>query len=302
MTEDDFWEVVDRVHLASKGNMDAKCKLLETELRRLSADEVKSFDEYFSHNWHLAYTWALWDAASIIRGGCSDDGFMDFRSTLISMGRTIFEQALANPESLAELDLTPDTACYEGYQYVGARIYEEKAGREMPRSKPHPKRPKGTKTKEREISKRFPKLAAKYGYEGPEWSYEEQEKLRRNKKFRYTLGTGNEEVAARKILRDLLLDSGIIPPCGFIPPFRVVAEVLKQGQFIAANGVRCSWESFQLDEGDYWMAVTRLEELSAKELQGQKTILGAKIQLDIKTPASSDYVEWLQSLKQRGMA
>jgi len=44
MTLDQFWNIVDRVHRASGGDMDKQCQLLDAELRRLSLDEVLSFD------------------------------------------------------------------------------------------------------------------------------------------------------------------------------------------------------------------------------------------------------------------
>lgn len=302
MTRDDFWGIVERVHLASNGGMDAKCKLLEAELGGLSAEEVRSFDEHFSQCFHQAYAWNLWDAAYIICGGCSDDGFTDFRSTLISMGRDIFVQAVADPEYLAELDLTGESAGYEGFQYVAPGVYEEKTGREMPPGKKHPREPKGRQSKEWEIAKRLPRLAAKYGYTDPEDSYAQREISQREKKFSYTLDTGKGQLVVSKTLADLLLDSGIIPSSGFIPPFRVVAEVLKHGQFTGANGAACSWAGFQLDEGDYWTAATCLEKLRPKDLKHRKDIPGGKLQLDIKTPANGDYSEWLQSLEARGLA
>jgi hypothetical protein len=43
-----------------------------------------------------------------MNGGCSDDGFDYFRGWLISQGRTVFEAALENPDSLA--DVVPDDA------------------------------------------------------------------------------------------------------------------------------------------------------------------------------------------------
>ncbi len=66
--------------------MDKKCRLLNTELRRLALDEVVSFHGHFTDCVDRAYSWPLWAAAYIMGGGCSDDGFWDFRSTLISMG------------------------------------------------------------------------------------------------------------------------------------------------------------------------------------------------------------------------
>src|ERR1043165_2018952 len=126
MTTDEFWEIVGRAHQASGGNMPVKCEKLADELRRLEPSEIKSFALHFYEFRDKAYRWDLWDAAYIICAGCSDDGFTDFRSTLISMGREMFEKALADPDSLADYDLRRETARYEGYQYVAGIVYSEK--------------------------------------------------------------------------------------------------------------------------------------------------------------------------------
>lgn len=46
MTPDQFWKLIEKVHVASGGDMDKKCELLGAELRRLPLDEVRSF------HWH----------------------------------------------------------------------------------------------------------------------------------------------------------------------------------------------------------------------------------------------------------
>jgi hypothetical protein len=76
MTLDQFWSIVDQVHRASGGGMEKKCNLLDTELRRLSLDEVLSFEAHFTDCLDRAYSWLLWAAAYIIGGGCSDDSFL----------------------------------------------------------------------------------------------------------------------------------------------------------------------------------------------------------------------------------
>jgi hypothetical protein len=50
-----------------------------------------------------SYVAQLWAAAFVINGGCSDDGFEYFRGWLITRGREVFERALADPDSLADL-------------------------------------------------------------------------------------------------------------------------------------------------------------------------------------------------------
>src|SRR5262245_49256063 len=132
MTIEQFWKVVEKVHRASKGDMDAKCDLLRKELRKLPAKEVISYRDRFASCEAKAYTWELWAAAYIIGGGCSDDMFSDFRATLISMGRTTFERIVASPAALIDTELDEDNAFYEGYQYVPSDVYEDITDKDMP--------------------------------------------------------------------------------------------------------------------------------------------------------------------------
>lgn len=167
MTTEQFWKIVDKVHRASKGDMDAKCNLLRNALRKLSAKEVVSFENQFANRDAEAYTCELWAAAYIIGGGCSDDMFSDFRGTLISMGREVFEPVVASPAALVDTGLDADTAFYEGYQYVASDVYEDITGDDMPvHSKAHPKNPSGKRWKEETVAKLYPELALKYGFEG----------------------------------------------------------------------------------------------------------------------------------------
>jgi hypothetical protein len=167
MTLDQFWNIVERVHHTSQGDMDRKCALLEAELRQFSLAEVRSFDAHFTECYDRAYSWPLWAAAYIIGGGCSDDSFMDFRSTLISMGRQTFEQALTDPEYLADIDYDAEIAHYEGYLYVLDTVEEDLSGGEdLPRTQPQPEEPSGERWDEDKVADLFPKLAQKYNYNG----------------------------------------------------------------------------------------------------------------------------------------
>jgi hypothetical protein len=167
MTLDQFWNLIEETHVASDGDMDKKCELLDAALRQLPLDEVRSFHVHFYECQDCAYRWELWAAAYIIGGGCSNDKFSDFRSTLISMGRQIFERALADPQSLADIDYDPDVADYEGYQYVPSQVERDlSGGQAFPRSRPHPKDPSGAIWDEDKVAELFPKLAQKYQYNG----------------------------------------------------------------------------------------------------------------------------------------
>ncbi|NNG00144.1 MAG: DUF4240 domain-containing protein [Desulfobacteraceae bacterium] len=100
-----------------------------------------------------------------MHGGCSDDSFSDFRATLISHGRKIYETALVNPESLANLDFRDEEdICYEGYQYVKNDVAEEKLGEIPKREKPFPDEPSGKEWDEDTVNELYPRLSAKYSF------------------------------------------------------------------------------------------------------------------------------------------
>jgi hypothetical protein len=50
-----------------------------------------------------SYRAPLWAAAYMINGGCSNDGFDDFRGWLIAQGREVFERIVTDPDALADL-------------------------------------------------------------------------------------------------------------------------------------------------------------------------------------------------------
>jgi hypothetical protein len=166
MTREQFWTIIEEIHQASGGDMEFKCQLLEERLRQLTAVDVHSFEEHFTGYYYQAYTWGLWAAAYIIGHGCSDDKFSDFRSTLVSMGRDIFENALADPQALATMNYDPKGARYEGYQYVACRVFRDLTGQDFPRSRPHPQEPSGYDWDESELAGLYPKLVEKYEFRG----------------------------------------------------------------------------------------------------------------------------------------
>lgn len=164
MTVDQFWNLIDRVHSVSEGDMDKKCALLKQELLNLPVAEVLSWQAHFDEAIDTAYTWPLWGVAYIMNGGCSDDSFMDFRATLISIGRETYEAAVEHPDSLAALDLEIDEEfIYEGFQYVPAEALEQLApGQKFPRYQPHPKTPAGEHWEEHSVNHLFPRVSEKY--------------------------------------------------------------------------------------------------------------------------------------------
>ena len=85
-----------------------------------------------------SYRTLLWAAASLINGGCGDDGFEYFRGWLIVQGREVFEGSVADPDSLADMPVIgppgigkPPTECEETL-YIVMRAHKVATGQELP--------------------------------------------------------------------------------------------------------------------------------------------------------------------------
>jgi hypothetical protein len=308
MTINQFWDIIGRVHEAGRGDMKRKCELIGEELRKLSPEEVRSFGDYYTEFYYRAYREDLWDAAYLICGGCGDDSFMDFRHTLISMGREIFEKAMSNPDSLADLDLDEESASFEGYQYAIGHAYEDvmKRGGEVTeefgsRGGTHPKSPAGTECNSWEMEKQFPRLTAKYGHKDADHLPDKERLERRNKEFLYTIIAPPNTDTKQGSLAELLMDSGIVTDSGWIPPLAVVARIIKEGKFVKDEKC-CSWPAVALDENLYWRAILGLDPRGSGDLrQRWARIRVAKLQHDFTTPKTDDYMSWVRSLKERGL-
>lgn len=162
----EFWSLIARCD-PSSFDMDRKASLLEHELRQLDSSDLADF---YRHYWSLrakAYHWPLWDAASIMYGGCGDDSFMDFRSSLITFGEQVFESALSDPDTLGDLPYRIPTD--SGIFAVIHKVTESKLGNDRRlHVEPKPAKPTGRSIEEdqdddateQEEAERFPKVLA----------------------------------------------------------------------------------------------------------------------------------------------
>lgn len=161
-----FWNLIERTRRKSGGEQDMQMDALRQELEALAPAEIADFQTHFDTLRAEAYRWDLWGAAFIIRGGCSDDGFIDFRSWLVSQGRQVYEAAIQDPQSLADVaNPDKDDCTFEEFAYVAADVYEGKTEQdEIPsRAEPEPDDPAGESWEEEDLPKRFPKLWSKFG-------------------------------------------------------------------------------------------------------------------------------------------
>jgi hypothetical protein len=106
MTEEKFWDVIQRLGRLDTRRTREWDQRLQAELRKLPADQIIEWNHIFDRLAASAYTVDLWGAAYVINGGASDDGFYYFRCWLIGMGREIYTAALQYPDSLFDV-VTP---------------------------------------------------------------------------------------------------------------------------------------------------------------------------------------------------
>ncbi|MFH8475084.1 DUF4240 domain-containing protein [Streptomyces sp. NPDC018000] len=171
MDETEFWEIIDSTREAAEGDPEDQADLLVERLVRLDPEAVLDFARHFEARYNRAYRWELWGAAAVLLGGASDDAFDFFRCWLIGQGREIFEGALHNPDSLADLlddfDEEVDGEA-EDLGYAADEAYEQLTGVVTPDLglPPQTSEPEGTPFSfedDTALAERFPALWERFG-------------------------------------------------------------------------------------------------------------------------------------------
>jgi hypothetical protein len=171
-----FWAIIAKACRSNPRKAEEEwAERLQKALEKLPADEIVEWNHIFDRLATQAYTIDLWGAAYLINGGASDDGFYYFRCWLIGMGQEVYEAAIANPDSLADVNLPPEVdaeaeiyaAAHLAWIAVTGKTYDD----------PYPARNESARLRGRrwdfdddeQVRRRFPRLAAKYltdSYEG----------------------------------------------------------------------------------------------------------------------------------------
>jgi hypothetical protein len=131
MNEKQFWDILNAARRRRGDNPDFHCKkwfnALKKELAKLPPDEILLFRKYFDERAWTADTVDLMGANILINAG-SDSDYHYFRVWLVGMGKEVYEKALADADSLADV--------LDGQGPVGAALdgaardaWEEKTGR-----------------------------------------------------------------------------------------------------------------------------------------------------------------------------
>lgn len=166
MSEQACWAIIERARRDSEDYEQTAERVLELLLKS-SADAIEAFERGRARLMERSYSWALWGAAYLINGGCSDDGFDYFRGWLLTQGREVFEAALADPDSLVDVVDDEEVEC-EAILYAGYRAYEEVAGAEIQGIRmDYSNLGDGWDFDDAaEMRRRYPRLWAKFGWDG----------------------------------------------------------------------------------------------------------------------------------------
>ena len=127
MTSNEFWAIIDRARRRAAPNSEPAMRdALYAELVQLPALKLSAWQDLQYAYMDLACTRKLFGAAVLINGGSSDDRFLDFTAWLVMQGKTVYESALAAPDSLAQFDLPFDAAECELCGYIADQAYTGK--------------------------------------------------------------------------------------------------------------------------------------------------------------------------------
>lgn len=125
--KDDFWKLIRDAKVRCGQDTKSEAGWLIIHLIGLGKDAALRFQLIMDGYLSLAEKYGLLDAASLLCGGCSDDGFFYFRGWLIAQGKEVYLAALEDPDSLA--DVEPYAKCsFEALCSVGYHAYKNLTG------------------------------------------------------------------------------------------------------------------------------------------------------------------------------
>src|SRR5688572_21419776 len=139
---------------------------LMSYLSQKSEQEIIEYYIIYETLLNETYLADLWNACVLIKCGCHEDGFLNFRNWLMAQGKEIFYQAVHDPESLVSI-VTPENrhqVRFETFGYIALYAYENKFGYELENVElPASVDLVGNLLPQEELSEKFPKQAAKLG-------------------------------------------------------------------------------------------------------------------------------------------
>ena len=170
MRTDDFWAVIARATADRPASPAEVAKRAAADLATSDPEEIVAWARHLDKVMVASGTQDLWAAAYLINGGCSEEGFDNFRGWLIAHGRETLAHSVKSPDALADL---PDVraaadngAVFEAEEVlsIAKDAYAQVTGSEMPVGETPVTRPDAADLwdfdDEEEMQRRLPRLSA----------------------------------------------------------------------------------------------------------------------------------------------
>jgi len=162
-TQSKFWRLIETIGNESSGDLESRSLALIEELLRYSPEEIHQCQKVLEEIIALADRWELRAAAHIINRESSEEGFLEFRGWLIAQGKSVFDEALNDPESLVDV-VESEVSCGP-FLNAPRNAYLKKTGNKMPPHEPLEVVPTGEEWIEAELPEMFPKLWTEFSDE-----------------------------------------------------------------------------------------------------------------------------------------
>ncbi|MCO8277223.1 DUF4240 domain-containing protein [Actinoplanes sp. TRM 88003] len=169
MRTDDFWAVISRATADRPASPADVAKRAVADLATREPDEIVAWGRHLDKVMVASGTQDLWAAAYLINGGCSEDGFDNFRGWLIAHGRDAVARSVKSPDSLADVAVVRSAAdsgaVFEAEEVlsIAAEAYVQATGEELPAADRPVTRPDAADLwdfdNEEEMQRRLPKLS-----------------------------------------------------------------------------------------------------------------------------------------------
>jgi hypothetical protein len=132
LTKEQFWDIIDEARNTT-GKWQDMFEPLAEILLALEEPDIIRWCQIFMEYEELADKNKLQAAAAMIKNGCSDECFLEFRYWLIAQGKDVFMNALADPDSLADIagvrayrrELIASDLIHPLYGYINPPYFEE---------------------------------------------------------------------------------------------------------------------------------------------------------------------------------
>lgn len=127
MNHNQFWALIDAANeKVSHRDHDALIREIRQALIQCSVSDLMDWERIRMEYHNEAYRHDLWAVSAALGAHHTDDGFVDFRCWLISCGRKVYMAAMADPDSLADVDTEGEDLSFGDFGYVADNAYREK--------------------------------------------------------------------------------------------------------------------------------------------------------------------------------